>query len=165
MKTNLVDLMSQVSKLTKEVNEGGYDLLGKSTKTTVIELDGHEQVLNDYPEFEKDFNSYIDKIDELSHLKGIIFEKNNSLKLRNGDTIQKTLVIIQNKRKLLDLIEDLARKNPYKRRTSETNNSYFTSVELCYSKEEMLELKEKIEKDIKELELEISQLNAEMFEI
>ena len=165
MKTNLVDLMSQVSKLEREINSDGYDLLSKSTKTTIIELDGHEQVLSEYPDFEKAFDEYKDKINNLSQLKGIIFTKNNSLRLKNGNTIQQTLVIIQNKRRLLEIVDTLSKKNPYKKRTSETNNSYFTSVELLYDKDEILTLKKTLEQDIKELELEISQLNAEMFEI
>lgn len=165
MKTNLVDLMSQVSKLEREVSSEGYELLNHSMKTTIIELDGHEQVLSEYPEFEDEFDKFEDDLNELSYLKGVIFEKNNSLRLKNGDTIQKTLSIIQNKRKLLEIVEALSKKTPYKGRTSETNNSYFTSKELSYDKEKMIKIKEETEQDIKELELEISQLNAEIFEI
>ena len=111
------------------------------------------------------FDRYIELGNEITQLKGIIFERNNSLKLKNGNTIQKTIAEIQNKRKILNLVKRLAKQNPSKKRTSETNNSYFTSRELAYDKDMMVDLQNKLTTEIQDLELEISQLNAETFEI
>ena len=132
---------------------------------TVIELDGQSQDLEFYPYFKDDFDRYIELGNEITQLKGIIFERNNSLKLKNGNTIQKTIAEIQNKRKILNLVKRLAKQNPSKKRTSETNNSYFTSRELAYDKDMMVDLQNKLTTEIQDLELEISQLNAETFEI
>lgn len=165
MKTNLVDLMSKVSQLESEFAELSYELQNQSMNVTVIELDGQSQDLEFYPYFKDDFNRYIELGNEITQLKGIIFERNNSLKLKNGNTIQKTIAEIQNKRKILNLVKRLAKQNPSKKRTSETNNSYFTSRELAYDKDMMVDLQNKLTTEIQDLELEISQLNAETFEI
>lgn len=165
MKTNLVDLMSKVSQLESEFTELSYELQNQSMNVTVIELDGQSQDLEFYPYFKDDFDRYIELGNEITQLKGIIFERNNSLKLKNGNTIQKTIAEIQNKRKILNLVKRLAKQNPSKKRTSETNNSYFTSRELAYDKDMMVDLQNKLTTEIQDLELEISQLNAETFEI
>ena len=165
MKTNLVDLMSKVSQLENEFAELSYELQSQSMNVTIIELDGHSQDLEFYPYFKDDFDRYIELGNEITRLKGIIFERNNSLKLKNGNTIQKTIAEIQNKRKVLNLVKRLAKQNPSKKRTSETNNSYFTSRELAYDKNMMVDLQNKLTTEIQDLELEISQLNAETFEI
>lgn len=165
MKTNLVDLMSKVSQLESEFTELSYELQNQSMNVTVIELDGQSQDLEFYPYFKDDFDRYIELGNEITKLKGIIFERNNSLKLKNGNTIQKTIAEIQNKRKVLNLVKRLAKQNPSKKRTSETNNSYFTSRELAYDKDMMVDLQNKLTTEIQDLELEISQLNAETFEI
>lgn len=165
MKTNLVDLMSKVSQLESEFTELSYELQTQSMNVTVIELDGQSQDLEFYPYFKDDFDRYIELGNEITKLKGIIFERNNSLKLKNGNTIQKTIAEIQNKRKVLNLVKRLAKQNPSKKRTSETNNSYFTSRELAYDKNMMIDLQNKLTTEIQDLELEISQLNAETFEI
>lgn len=165
MKTNLVDLMSKVSQLESEFTELSYELQNQSMNVTIIELDGHSQDLELYPYFKDDFDRYIELGNEITQLKGIIFERNNSLKLKNGNTIQKTIAEIQNKRKVLNLVKRLAKQNPSKKRTSETNNSYFTSRELAYDKNMMVDLQNKLTTEIQDLELEISQLNAETFEI
>ena len=69
------------------------------------------------------------------------------------------------KRKQLELVKQIAKQTTSKRRTSETNNSYFTSKELAYDKDKMENLQEELTKEILNLELEISQLNSIMFEI
>lgn len=165
MKTNLVDLMSRVSQLESEYSDMAYTLMCHSMNIRIIELDGNSQILEEYPNFKDDFEEFCELGDEITRLKGIIFEKNNSLTLRNGDTIQKTLIDIKNKRKQLELVKKLAKQTPSKRRTSETNNSYFTSKELAYDKDKMEGLQEKLTTEILNLELEISQLNSIIFEI
>ena len=165
MKTNLVDLMSKVSQLESEFTELSYELQTQSMNVTVIELDGQRQDLEFYPYFKDDFDREIELGNEITQLKGIRFERNNSLKLKNGNTIQKTIAEIQNKRKVLNLVKRLAKQNPSKKRTSETNNSYFTSRELAYDKDMMVDLQNKLTTEIQDLELEICQLNAETFEI
>lgn len=165
METNLVDLMSKVSQLEREFNDLGYELRSNSINIKTIELDGKEQILEEYPDFINDFLRYEFLSSEITRLKGIIFERNNSLKLKNGDTIQKALTYIQNKRKMLDLVKYLARQNSSKKRNTEVNNSYFSSKELAYDKEEMKRLEKDIIKEIQDIEFEISNLNSQVFTI
>ena len=77
MKTNLVDLMSKVSQLESEFTELSYELQNQSMNVTVIELDGQSQDLEFYPYFKDDFDRYIELGNEITQLKGIIFERNN----------------------------------------------------------------------------------------
>lgn len=164
MRTNLVDLMSKISQLETEQNELSYDLKN-CMNVKVIELNGHETMLEEYPEFMDDFDKYMKIGTEISRLKGILYEKNNSLKLTEGLTIQQALFDIQNKKKMLSLVKNLARQNPSKRRTTENTNSYFTSQELAYDKGYMKRTEKELKEKIQQLELEISQLNSQMFEI
>ncbi|MFR3182209.1 MAG: hypothetical protein ACLTPN_01115 [Clostridia bacterium] len=164
MKTNLVDLMSKISQLETEQSELSYDLRN-CMNVKVIELNGHETMLEEYPHFMDDFNKYMEIGEEISKLKGVLYEKNNSLKLTTGLTIQQALFDIQNKKKMLSLVKSLTRQNPSKRRTTENTNSYFTAQELAYDKEYMKRTEEDLKEIIQKLELEISQLNSQMFEI
>ena len=107
MKTNLVDLMSRVSQLESEYSDMAYTLRSQSMNVRIIELDGKDQMLEEYPDFEDDFEEFRELGDEITRLKGIIFEKNNSLTLKNGDTIQKTLIDIKNPKGLIDVFNNL----------------------------------------------------------
>lgn len=78
---------------------------------------------------------------------------------------KKALVNIQNKRKALELVKTLARQNPSKRRNTEVNNSYFTSKELAYDKNMMIELEQSLIEEIQYIELQISEANSQSFEI
>lgn len=165
MKTNLVDLMSRISQLEREYNELSLELRSHCMNIKVIELNGSEQVLEEYPDFIEKFKKYMELSDTISKLKGILYEKNNSLTLSTGMTIQQALVFIQNNRNNLELIKILAKKNPVKYRTTETNNSYFTAKELAYDKRYMEQTEQELKTIIQRTELEISQLNSQMFEI
>ena len=62
-------------------------------------------------------------------------------------------------------VKVLASRKPYKKRTTETTNSYFTATELAYDKEIMINKREDLITEIQELEFEISQLNSQEFEV
>ena len=165
MKTNLMDLMSENSKLEKEVIELYYDLKGNNTNIEAIELDGHKQSLENNQEFMARYEEYNKKIEKINKIKAILFQKNNSLTLSNGKTIQATLVEISNKKKVIDLIDNLLKIRPSKERITEVNNSYFRSVEPAFDIQYMKKEKEDLEASVKTLEFEISQLNSNTFEI
>lgn len=165
MKINLASLMSKISELESQFNELNYELKLKSINTKIIELNGQSQVIEEYPDFENELKHFMELADEITKLKGILFEKNNSIKLSNGKTIQNALIDVKNKRHVLELIKSLNKQNSYKKRTSETNNSYFTSKELAYNKEDTKKIEEDLLSEIQNIELEISKLNSELFEI
>lgn len=165
MKTNLVDLMSENSKLEKEVQELYFDLKRNNMNEDTIELDGSKQNLKDNSDFMKKYKEFNDKLERINNIKAILFTKNNSLMLSNGSTIQAALVEISNKKKVVDLINSLLKLKPSKERITEVNNSYFLSSTLAFDANRMKKEKEELEKEIKELEFEISQLNSQTFEI
>ena len=165
MKTNLVDLMSENSKLEKEVQELYLDLRRNNMNEDAIELDGNKQNLKDNSDFMEKYKEFNEKLRKINAIKAILFTKNNSLLLSNGSSIQATLVEISNKKKVIDLINILLRLKPSKERITEVNNSYFLSSTLAFNSDYMKKEKERLEEEIKKLEFEISQLNSQTFEI
>ncbi len=165
MKTNLVDLMSENSKLEKEVQELYLDLRRNNMNEDAIELDGNKQNLKDNSDFMEKYKEFNEKLRKINAIKAILFTKNNSLLLSNGSTIQAALVEISNKKKVIDLINILLRLKPSKERITEVNNSYFLSSTLAFKSDYMKKEKERLEEEIKKLEFEISQLNSQTFEI
>jgi hypothetical protein len=165
MKTNLVDLMSEVSRLEERASELYSYLVRNNTNEYTIELDGRKQELKVYEDYEAKYKDYKNTLENINIMKRIISEKNNELRLNNGRTIQSTLIEISNKRKLLGLIQSLLRKNPSKERITEVNNSYFLSKELAFDKNQLQDEERDLIEEIKTLEFEISVLNSQTFEI
>lgn len=165
METNLNDIMSKVSELEREFSELGYELRSESINIKTIELDGKEQTLEEYPEFMNKFHRYEYLVDEITRLKGIIFERNNTLTLKNGYTIQKALVLMNKYQKELELVRSLNKQIPSKNRRTEVNNSYFISKELAYNKDDMKEKEIKLIEKIENIKSEINSLNALTFTI
>lgn len=165
MKTNLVDLMSEVSRLEEKASELYSYLVRNNTNEYTIELDGRKQELKVYEDYEAKYKDYKNTLENINIMKRIISEKNNELRLNNGRTIQSTLIEISNKRKLLGLIQSLLRKNPSKERITEVNNSYFLSKELAFDKNQLQDEERDLIEEIKTLEFEISVLNSQTFEI
>lgn len=165
MKTNLVDLMSEVSRLEERASELYSYLVRNNTNEYTIELDGRKQELKVYEDYEAKYKDYKNTLENINIMKRIISEKNNELRLNNGRTIQSTLIEISNKRKLLGLIQSLLRKNPSKERITEVNNSYFLSKELAFDKNQLQDEERDLIEEIKTLEFEISVLNSQTFKI
>lgn len=165
MKTNMTDLMSRISQMQHDFTDLSYKLRTNSTKTSIIELNGNTQVTDEAEDFDENYKRLIKLSDIIPELKGILYARNNTLILKSGRTIQEALAKISSLRTLLDTIETLTSKKPYKKRTTENTNSYFTSVELVYDKEKMKKVKEEIIAEIQALEFEINQLNAIEFEL
>ena len=165
MKTNLVDLMSEVSRLEEKASELYSYLVRNNTNEYAIELDGRKQDLKVYEDYEEKYKDYKNTLENINLMKKVISEKNNELRLSNGKTIQSTLIEISNKRKLLGLIQSLLRRNPSKQRITEVNNSYFLSKELAFDKDQLQKEEKELIEEIKTLEFEISVLNSQTFEI
>ena len=166
MKTNMTDLMSRISQMQSDFDDLELKIRTNSTNTKIIELNGNEQVIEKSEDFEKNYNEYLRLSKIIPKLKGILYKRNNTLMLPEPEiTIQEALAEIQTLRTLLATVKALASKKPYKRRTTENTNSYFTSVELAYDKEAMQELEKDLIEQIQSLEFGINKLNSEEFEI
>ena len=166
MKTNMIDLMSRISQMQRDFDDLELKIRTNSTNTKIIELNGNEQTIEKSEDFEKNYNEYLRLSKIIPKLKGILYKRNNTLMLSAPEiTIQEALAEIQTLRTLLATVKALASKKPYKRRTTENTNSYFTSVELAYDKEAMQELEKDLIEQIQSLEFGINKLNSEEFEI
>ena len=166
MKTNMTDLMSRISQMQSDFDDLELKIRTNSTNTKIIELNGNEQIIEKSEDFEKNYNEYLRLSKIIPKLKGILYKRNNTLMLPEPEiTIQEALAEIQTLRTLLATIKALASKKPYKRRTTENTNSYFTSIELAYDKEAMQELEKDLIEQIQSLEFGINKLNSEEFEI
>lgn len=166
MKTNMIDLMSRISQMQRDFDDLELKIRTNSTNTKIIELNGNEQTIEKSEDFEKNYNEYLRLSKIIPKLKGILYKRNNTLILPVFEiTIQEALAKIQTLRALLATIKALASKKPYKRRTTENTNSYFTSIELAYDKEAMQKLEKDLIEQIQSLEFGINKLNSEEFEI
>ena len=159
MKTNMTDLMSRISQMQSDFDDLELKIRTNSTNTKIIELNGNEQVIEESEDFEKNYNEYLRLSKIIPKLKGVLYKRNNTLMLPVlRITIQEALAKIQTLRALLTTIKALASKKPYKRRTTENTNSYFTSIELAYDKEAMQELEKDLIEQIQSLEFGINKL-------
>ena len=165
MKTNMIDLMSKIKQMQNDITELGLELKLNSTNEKIIELNGSEQILKENKDFDMKFNQYISLLEKVSKFQGIVATRNAMLKLKNGMSIQEALIRVKNLRTEFDIVKALASRKPYKKRTTETTNSYFTATELAYDKEIMINKREDLITEIQELEFEISQLNSQEFEV
>ena len=108
MKTNIAALMSLISEEERYLNGRIYTIKGYAINTSVEELDGRINIIEDNKEaFDLDLKE-IERISkELSKLKRVLYEKNNQFKLSDGRSIQQAIVDNTNLRKLKSTFEQL----------------------------------------------------------
>ena len=166
MKTNLSSLMSIVAEEERKFSSYGYEITNYAYNVSIQELDGKINVIEDYTEdFNKQFKEYKNMQKKITKIKSIIYEKNNTLRLPDGRTIQEAIVDNTNLRKMKSLYDTLLDKRNSKRRVTEVNNSYFECKTLNYDIEEIKNERELIEKKIQNTDFEISKLNSIEFEV
>ena len=166
MKTNISALMSLISEEERYLNGRSYTIKGYAINTSVEELDGRINIIEDNKEaFDLDLKE-IERISkELSKLKRVLYEKNNQFKLSDGRSIQEAIVDNTNLRKLKSTFEQLLMLKNSKRRVTEVNNSYFECKTVNFDSRELRERLEKIDNEIQKTDFEISKLNSVEFEI
>ena len=108
MKTNITQLMNLISEYERQLQDVGYDIRSHVINTSIIELDGKVNIVEDNKEV---FNDQLEIIEELSNkislLKGILYEKNNTFKLSDGRTIQTAIVENTVLRRLKSIYESI----------------------------------------------------------
>ena len=101
MKTNIQSLMNLISEEDKYLTNRTYTIRAYAFNTTVEELDGRINIIEDNKEsFDLDFQEIEKSINNLSKLKAVLYEKNNEFKLSDGRSIQQAIVDNTNLRKL-----------------------------------------------------------------
>lgn len=166
MKTNISALMNKIYEKERILNSNIYTIKNIAISTSVEELDGRVNIIEDNKiDFNTDLKEIETCISELSRLKSILYEKNNSFKLSDGRTIQQAIVDNTNLRKLKGIYEQLLLLKNSKKRVTEVNNSYFECKTINF---DMIEIRNKlldIDKKIQNTDFEIPKLNSIEFEI
>lgn len=165
MKTNLSNLMSIISDSESRLTNLTYYIKDNCLTTSTIELDGTttitENTKEDFLEQLEEINTLIKNI---SHLKAVLYEKNNSLHLPDGRSIQQAISDNNNLRKLKNIYEDLLSQKSSKRRITEVNNSYFECKTINYDKNNLQSEYNTLVSNIQNTDFEISKLNSIEFD-
>lgn len=166
MRTNISSLMNLISEEERNLNNKICTISDYAINTSVEELDGRINIVEDNKEtFDLDLKEIEKSINELSKLKTILYEKNSQFKLSDGRNIQQAIVDNTNLRKLKATYEQLLQLKNSKMRVTEVNNSYFECKNVNFdSKQFKIKLK-KINDEIQKTDFEISKLNSVEFEV
>lgn len=166
MKINLSSLMCLIDENEKQYSSLFFALKKHVLNTSIQELNGTTNVVEDN---KKDFQEELAEVERLSKeitkLKSILYEKNNSFKLSDGRTIQSAIVENSNLRKLKDNLQTLLNYRNLKQRVTEVNNSYFQIQEINYNQEEIKSQIQQLDLKIRNTDFEISKLNSIEFDI
>ena len=166
MKTNISALMNLISEEEKNINNIGYTINEYAINTSVEELDGRLNVIEDNKEaFDLDLDGIEKSVRELSRLKTILYEKNNQFKLNDGRSIQQAIVDNTNLRKLKTTYEELLLLKNSKKLVTEVNYSYFECKTVNFDAKKLRARLEEINNEIQKTDFEISKLNSLEFEI
>lgn len=166
MKTNISAIMNLITEEEKYLNSRIYTIKGYAINTSVEELDGRTNVIEDNKEaFDLDMEELERSAKELSRLKTILYEKNNQFKLTDGRSIQQAIVDNANLRKLKSVYEQLLLLKNSKKRVTEVHNSYFECRTVNFDSKELKKRLDEIDKEIQKTDFEISRLNSAEFEI
>lgn len=166
MKTNISALMSLISEEERYLNSRSYTIKSYAINTSVEELDGRVNVIEDNKDaFVLDLKEIERSANELSRLKSILYDKNNEFKLSDGRNIQQAIVDNTNLRKLKSIYEQLLLLKNSKKRVTEVNNSYFECKTVNFDFKQLRERLDEIDSEIQKTDFEISKLNSVEFEI
>lgn len=166
MKINISGLMSIIAEEEKKFNTLSNSLRTNIYSTSIQELNGTVNVIEDYKEeFSRDLEDYTNTMNKISKLKAILYNKNNSFKLSDGRTIQEAIIDNVNIRKVKGTYELMINFRNVKRRVTEVNNSYFECKTLNFDVNKIKEELKIIDSKIQETDFEISKLNSIEFEI
>ena len=166
MKTNIADLMNKISELEMECFELTNSVKGNALSTTTEELDGRVNVIKDNKKtFDNDIKEFDRVIAEISRLKSILYEKNNTFKLADGRTIQAAIVENKYLRKQKEVYNSLLNYSNSKKRITEVNNSYFEVSKTNFDTDDIKRKISMLTDSIQKTDFEISKLNSQEFEI
>ena len=166
MKINLSSLMCLIDEKENKYSSLFFTLKKHVFNTSIQELNGTTNVVEDNKkDFDEELSEVKELANEISKLKSILYEKNNSFKLSDGRTIQSAIVENSNLRKLKDNLQTLLNYRNLKQRVTEVNNSYFQIQEINYNQEEIKSQIQKLDEIIRNTDFEISKLNSIEFDI
>ena len=166
MKTNISGIMLMISDYSTKVNTLEKSIQNHIYNTSIQELSGNVTVMTDNKDyFEEELKEYKENLKKITKLKSILYQKNNEFTLSNGITIQEAIVKNANNRKLKSTYDYIMNYKNTKTRETEVNNSYFECKTVNYDENIIKNEIIKLEKEIQNIDFEISKLNSIEFEI
>ena len=166
MKTNISGIMLMISDYSTKVNTLEKSIQNHIYNTSIQELSGNVTVMTDNKDyFEEELKEYKENLKKITKLKSILYQKNNKFTLSNGITIQEAIVKNANNRKLKSTYDYIMNYKNTKTRETEVNNSYFECKTVNYDENIIKNEIIKLEKEIQNIDFEISKLNSIEFEI
>lgn len=166
MKINLSSLMSLIDEDENQYSSSLYSLKKYVFNTSIQELNGTVNVIEDNRKnFQENFSNVEKLSAEITKLKNILYEKNNSFKLSDGRTIQSAIVENTNLRKLRNNFQSILNYHNSKQRFTEVNNSYFQIQEVNFDSEKIKTQIQQLDEKIRNTDFEISKLNSIEFDI
>lgn len=164
MKINITALMNLIAEEEKNYSNLSYSIKNCVYNTTIQELDGRTNIIEDNKD---EFKCELSELERLAKnipkLKGILYNKNNSFKLSDGRTIQTAIIDNNNLRSLRSTYQNLLNYRSSKRRETEVNNSYFEIHEINYDQDSIKQKIKELDAAIQQTDFEISKLNSEEF--
>ena len=166
MKINLSSLMCLIDENERQYSSLFFALKKHVLNTSIQELNGTTNIVEDNKKHFQEELAEVERLSkEITKLKSILYEKNNSFKLSDGRTIQSAIVENSNLRKLKDNLQTLLNYRNLKQRVTEVNNSYFQIQEINYNQEEIKSQIQQLDLKIRNTDFEISKLNSIEFDI
>ncbi len=158
--------MGLINENEKQYSSLFFSLKNHVFNTSIQELDGTTNIVEDNKNDFKEELAEVNRLSkEITKLKSILYEKNNSFKLTDGRTIQSAIVENSNLRKLKNNLQVLLNYRNLKQRVTEVNNSYFQIQEINYNQEEIKSQIQELDEKIRNTDFEISKLNCIEFDI
>lgn len=166
MKINISGLMNLIAEEERKFNNLSTLLTTNIYSTSIQELNGTVNVIDDYKdEYVSSLEEFSKIMKRISKLKATLYEKNNSFKLSDGRTIQSAIIDNANLRKMKNTYDMMCSFRNVKRRITEVNNSYFECKTVNFDVDKIKKELKEIEMKIQETDFEISKLNSIEFEI
>lgn len=165
MKTNVSNIMNEIKKDQEELSNIEYYVRRNNVMKVAIELTGNEMILEEV----EDFNDKMERADYLvnriSYLKSVMSKRNNETILSNGMSAAGNLDLLSKLRARVETYQELLQVKETKRRVTEVNNSYYLHSVPVFDRNEIESKKIDTERQIQQIELEISKANSVEFDI
>lgn len=166
MKINNQTLMSTIVQEEKRLDYLMASLRTHLFSITIEEMDGKKNIVEDYKnEFKEEQMELENLINNLCCHKKILFNNNNTFKLKDGRTIQQAISDNNYLRKVKSFYESIVRSRITKHRVTEAHNSYFECHEINFDPNVIKEKIISLDNQIIKTDYEISKLNSLDFEI
>lgn len=164
MLISLNELRLKINDIEEEIRSIQSNLDNNALKVTIKELSGHQEVLTPEFNFDSELNTYVEKSELLARYKTAVAKANNTTFVDEKLTIQGALNTLQEKRRVLNLLNRFTEKRDQTSRQTDggsyaSGSAYYKLVELNYNKNEIIKMRDEIKSLINSLEVKVAEAN------